>query len=54
MALPSLVLKVADTTDMTEGRSRIPFQAGQLNIHSISALAVKDVKIEKGDVTDKS
>jgi uncharacterized protein len=42
------VLKVADTTDMTEGRSRIPFQAGQLNIHSISALAVKDVKIEKG------
>lgn len=43
------VLKVADTTDMTEGRSRIPFQAGQLNIHSISALAVKDVKIEKGE-----
>lgn len=42
-------LKVADTTDMTEGRSRIPFQAGQLNIHSISALAVKDVKIEKGE-----
>ena len=43
------VLKVADTTDMTEGRSRIPFQSGQLNIHSISALAVKDVKIEKGE-----
>ena len=42
------VLKVADTTDMTEGRSRIPFESGQLNIHSISALAVKDVKIEKG------
>ena len=41
-------VKVADATDMTEGRSRIPFQAGQLNIHSISALAVKDVKIEKG------
>lgn len=43
------VLKVADATDMTEGRSRIPFQAGQLNIHSISALAVKAVKIEKGE-----
>lgn len=42
-------LKVADTTDMTQGRSRIPFQAGQVNIHSISALAVKDVKIEKGE-----
>lgn len=42
-------LKVADTTDMTQGRSRIPFEAGQVNIHSISALAVKDVKIEKGE-----
>lgn len=42
-------LKVADTTDMTHGRSRIPFQAGQVNIHSISAMAVKDVKIEKGE-----
>ena len=42
-------LKVADTTDMTRGRSRIPFQAGQVNIHSVSAQAVKDVKIEKGE-----
>jgi metal-dependent HD superfamily phosphatase/phosphodiesterase len=42
-------LKVADTTDMTQGRSRIPFEAGQVNIHSISALGVKDVKIEKGE-----
>ncbi len=41
-------LKVADTTDMTAGRSRIPFQAGQVNIHSISAMAIEDVKIEKG------
>lgn len=41
-------LKVADATDMTEGRSRIPFQAGQVNIHSLSAQAVSDVKIEKG------
>jgi metal-dependent HD superfamily phosphatase/phosphodiesterase len=40
---------VADTTDMTQGRSRIPFQAGQVNIHSISAMGVKDVKIEKGE-----
>lgn len=41
-------LKVADTTDMTEGRSRIPFEAGQVNIHSVSAKAIKEVKIEKG------
>jgi hypothetical protein len=41
-------LKVADTTDMTKGRSRIPFESGQVNIHSVSAQGVKDVKIEKG------
>jgi len=41
-------LKVADATDMTEGRSRIPFQAGQVNIHSVSAMAVESVQIEKG------
>jgi len=43
------VVKVADALDMTEGRSRIPFEAGEVNIHSVSALAVKEVKIEKGD-----
>lgn len=42
-------LKVADATDMTSGRSRIPFELGQVNIHSISAMAVQDVKIEKGE-----
>ncbi|MGH9426918.1 MAG: HD domain-containing protein, partial [Terriglobia bacterium] len=42
------VLKVADALDMTQGRSRIPFEAGQLNIHSVSALAFEAVKIEKG------
>ena len=42
------VLKVADALDMTQGRSRIPFEAGQLNIHSVSALAVEAVQIEKG------
>ncbi|MCD6519364.1 MAG: HD domain-containing protein [Anaerolineae bacterium] len=43
------VVKVADALDMTEGRSRIPYQAGQVNIHSVSALAVKSVQIERGD-----
>ena len=43
------VLKVADATDMTEGRSRIPFEAGKVNIHSVSAQAVDDVSIKKGE-----
>lgn len=43
-------VKLADALDMTEGRSRIPFDAGQINIHSISALAIKSVQIKKGEV----
>jgi hypothetical protein len=43
------VLKIADATDMTEGRSRIPFEAGKVNIHSVSAQAVDDVNITKGE-----
>jgi hypothetical protein len=43
------VLKVADALDMKEGRSRIPFEAGKVNIHSISAKAVDAVDIEAGE-----
>ena len=43
------VLKIADATDMTEGRSRIPFEAGKVNIHSVSAQAVADVSIKRGE-----
>jgi uncharacterized protein len=42
------VVKVADALDMTQGRSRIPFEAGEMNIHSISALAIDKVSIERG------
>lgn len=42
-------VKLADALDMTEGRSRIPFDSGQVNIHSVSALAVKAVNISKGE-----
>ncbi len=43
------VVKVADALDMSQGRSRIPFESGQVNIHSVSALAVETVQIEKGE-----
>lgn len=49
LTLEAGVVKVADTLDMSSGRSRIPFEAGQINIHSVSALAVKEVKIERGE-----
>ena len=43
------IIKIADAIDMTEGRSRIPFEAGQVNIHSVSAQAVDSVTIIKGE-----
>jgi len=43
------VVKVADALDMTQGRSRIPFEAGETNIHSVSAAAVDVVSLHKGE-----
>jgi metal-dependent HD superfamily phosphatase/phosphodiesterase len=42
------VVKVADALDMTQGRSRIPFEQGEVNIHSLSAAAIEKVKIGPG------
>lgn len=42
------ILKVADALDMTQGRSRIPFEAGVTNIHSVSAAAVDKVRLSPG------
>jgi metal-dependent HD superfamily phosphatase/phosphodiesterase len=43
------VVRVADALDMAQGRTRIPLQAGHEGIHSISAAAVDEVRIEAGD-----
>lgn len=41
--------KVADGTDMAEGRARIPYRTGKVDIHSLSALSITKVEIEKGN-----
>ena len=43
------VVTIADGTDMAEGRSRAPYQGGKNDIHSVSALAIKKVNIERGE-----
>ena len=43
------VVRVADALDMERGRSRVPFEAGRPNIHSLSAAAIDDVRIEPGE-----
>ena len=42
-------VKVADGTDMAEGRARIPYKTGKVDIHSLSALAIRKVEILEGD-----
>lgn len=49
LTLEAGVVRIADALDMAKGRSRIPFEAGSLSIHSISAQAIEAVHIEKGD-----
>jgi metal-dependent HD superfamily phosphatase/phosphodiesterase len=43
------IVRVADALDMEEGRARIPFEAGRVDIHSVSALSIQKVEIHEGD-----
>lgn len=49
LTLEAGVVKVANALDMSQGRSRIPFEAGSVNIHSVSAQAIDRVEIKKGE-----
>ncbi|MDO8214049.1 HD domain-containing protein [Conexibacter sp. CPCC 206217] len=42
------IVRVADALDMARGRSRVPFEGGRQNIHSLSAYAIEEVKIVAG------
>jgi metal-dependent HD superfamily phosphatase/phosphodiesterase len=42
------IVRIADALDMSAGRSRIPFEAGKINIHSLSAYAIDGVEIKEG------
>jgi metal-dependent HD superfamily phosphatase/phosphodiesterase len=48
LTLEAGVVRVADALDMAKGRSRVPFEAGRTNIHSLSAAAIDEVSIEPG------
>lgn len=49
LTLEAGIVKVANALDMSQGRSRIPFEAGKVNIHSVSAQAIDKVEIKKGE-----
>lgn len=42
------IVRVADALDMSQGRSRIPYEAGKVNIHSLSAYAIEGIEILEG------
>jgi metal-dependent HD superfamily phosphatase/phosphodiesterase len=49
LALEAGILRVADALDMAKGRSRIPFERGQVTMHSLSAAAIDEVRIVDGE-----
>lgn len=49
LTLEAGIVRVADALDMAKGRSRIPFEAGEFNIHSVSAAAIESLEIQAGE-----
>ncbi len=49
LSLEAGILRVGDALDMAKGRSRIPFEKGQVTMHSLSAAAVESVGIGDGE-----
>jgi metal-dependent HD superfamily phosphatase/phosphodiesterase len=48
LSLEAGIVRVADALDMAKGRSRIPFEAGRVSMHSLSAAAIESVRILPG------
>ena len=49
LTLEAGITKLGDGCDMTKGRTKVPFQKGKVDIHSISAMAINNVILEPGD-----
>lgn len=42
------IVRIADALDMSKGRSRIPYNMGKIDIHSVSANAIENVTVTEG------
>ncbi len=49
LTVEASIVKVADATDMAEGRARYPYAKGKADIHAISALSIKKVILKPGN-----
>ncbi|MCW4045606.1 MAG: HD domain-containing protein [Candidatus Bathyarchaeota archaeon] len=43
------IVSIADALDMEAGRARIPFKAGKIDIHAVSALSIEKIEILEDD-----
>jgi metal-dependent HD superfamily phosphatase/phosphodiesterase len=48
LTLEAGITKLGDGCDLTKGRTKVPFQKGKVDIHSVSALAIDNVILEAG------
>ncbi len=48
LTFEAALVSLADGTDVTKGRGRTAFDLGKVDIHSVSALAIDEVRIAKG------
>ncbi len=46
------IVRVADALDMEEGRSRMPYSAGQRSIDTVSSQAIERVRVKDGEEFD--
>ena len=49
MTIEAGIVRVADALDMARGRSRTSYESGYRNIHSVSAYAIEEVRLEPGE-----
>ena len=49
LTIEASIVKLADGLDMSEGRARLPYKLGKVDMHSLSALNVKRVTISPGE-----
>lgn len=49
LTFEAALVALADGTDVTKGRGRASFDLGKVDIHSVSALAIDEVKIARGE-----
>ncbi len=48
LTIEASIVKVADATDMAEGRARLPYHKGKIDMHALSALSIRRVEIQEG------